>query len=686
MIEGVSIRRKLIIGFSIMVVISSIIGAVGFFGIKSQKKSLDNLGNNRIPDLVAVGELNTERMKIRSQTLDAINAVEDQFGIAYLQKIQQQRATSFHHFDDAKKILFSIPRHTEKGKKLVAEFKKTEKEWRSYHQKLETYLQEMIESQSQPAVQQSVLLKYEAVVKEMVEISEHLGVVCDDWIESNTVNTQKMIDKNHKDAEKALGLSLAFSLLGIILSIGMATLLIRAIVQPVNQVVELLKDIVITKNFKSRLPMPKQHCSDQIQCGKSECPEFGKDATCWDTVGSNTPTGIIHCPSILSGKFKSCTECDVMKKSMQTEMDELAGWFNTMLGSVSGVIRKSQAASDQVSGSASESSLLAQQLASTSEEMSVQTSVVSDSAQSISENIVTVAAASEEMSASVAVISGSVREISTEISEVSHAVEDGQLSLDSAAASSEQMVATVNEIAKNAASTQRSVQQTVVSVNESRARVQNLEIASTEIEDVVLLITEIAEQTKLLALNATIEAARAGEAGKGFAVVASEVKNLAAQTSSATLTIQEKTGGIRLNTQQTVKDIVNIETGINEIAGMIQAIAAAIEEQSVMMGDNSRNINEISASFSKTNLSINKINMGISGIVEQVQGIADGSSDVAERVGHVAAGVEEVTESIGGISAGSSQISSAAQNMSTTSGMLTRMASELRELVQQFKV
>ena len=212
------------------------------------------------------------------------------------------------------------------------------------------------------------------------------------------------------------------------------------------------------------------------------------------------------------------------------------------------------------------------------------------------------------------------------------------------ASAAEEMSATIKEISKNIVYGSRITTQAVQETEMANLTITKLGQASTEIGEVIKVITLIAEQTNLLALNATIEAARAGDAGKGFAVVANEVKELAKQTGTATEEISEKINSIQMSTQEAIQAVVEIGKTVAKINEISTMIAGSVEEQTITTNEISRNMSEAAK--------------GTANLVESVQAMTTSSKVSFESAGHVL---------------------DASQNLFKT-------GEELSDLVNQFKV
>jgi len=274
--------------------------------------------------------------------------------------------------------------------------------------------------------------------------------------------------------------------------------------------------------------------------------------------------------------------------------------------------------------------LSAQQLAASTEQMSA---VMSESANGLSQQndeIEMAATAVTEMSQAVDEVASSASMASTQTRNASETARRGQSQLGDT-------LSAIGSLADN-----------VLGASE---HARNLAEQAHGITKVLDVIRAVAEQTNLLALNAAIEAARAGEAGRGFAVVADEVRSLASRTGQSTREIESMISTIRAGTTQTVDALL---TSADQ--------ARITQEQAHAASD-----------------ALSTISLAVSEIDERNIVIASAAEEQAQVAREVDRNLVRIRDLSIRTSAGAGQTHAASQELS-------RLASDLSELAQRFKV
>ena len=250
--------------------------------------------------------------------------------------------------------------------------------------------------------------------------------------------------------------------------------------------------------------------------------------------------------------------------------------------------------------------------------------------------------ASSSLQDTIAMVCETSADTQMQMADTSSTLQNTAQNIDAVAAASEEFARSISEITLQTNQSSRISDEVQLGVQTVEDCVGNLRNTASKIGNIVSVISKISSQTNLLALNATIEAARAGEAGKGFSVVAGEVKQLAAQTESATKDIDVQIRQI----QSAILEVSSTVVKINEVASRANdvsvSIASAVQEQSAVSDDIGEHVRRVATQTSYASTAVTEVtNMAITARLE-VMKLHDMSKDLTSRADDLEKRVEDV--------------------------------------------
>jgi methyl-accepting chemotaxis protein len=657
------LRWKLLGAFAAVCLMMVAVGLSGAYAANTVKASLDGIESNNLPSVVALASTQTNLLLGQRSIRSAILA------------------------DDPKQIQGFI----DTGRQALADSKKA---WAAYQAlpatpeeaKLSAPIADALNSYS-AYFEQAAPLAVENTTESQATATDVILNQASQPAATLNANLPQLITINQDGATQAkLEADAGFArarmtligalVFGVLLAMSLGLLLARSLVNAVNRVAAVAREIAQT-----------------------DLPSFVASA---EALADGDLTAEV------------VVTAQQMKVSGKDELGAMAADFNQMIQRLQDAGQAFERMSGGLRQLIGDVQTSATDLAETASQLGAAANQTGIAVQQVASTVQTVASGAQGTSLSAQETNAAVSQLAQAVDGIAQGADDQARQLSTASSTATQMAAGVEQVATNASNVAAASEQTRTAaahgstavrettaamaeiqnvVTEAAAKVADLGKLGDKIGAVVETIDDIAEQTNLLALNAAIEAARAGEHGKGFAVVADEVRKLAERSSRETKAIADLIRQVQAGTQEAVGAMQSGADKVEHGSAKASQAGTALDEIMRAVDATVEQVTEIAASAREMSVAARSVTdamHSISAVVEEntasTEEMAAQTRQVTDAIGEIASIAEEQSASSEEAAAGSEEMSAQVEEMSAQAQTLATTADHLQSLTARFRL
>ncbi|MTJ11776.1 methyl-accepting chemotaxis protein [Anabaena sp. UHCC 0187] len=603
MLKNLSLQARLISGFLFIGLIVLIVAIIGWSVNTRLSHAINVLSTNTVPSISGLWKINEGQTQIQSSERallkDHLNLEQRNAQVIRIKKAWEQIDGGFKEYEVTDK--------TDEEKKLYAQFQNIWDEWKKNH---ETLMEMNQQFQSMgilsPLARELELIKSNQANSPEIQLVRRANNFLSQLREKALGNrplfdgAKELLIKNiqlnekvgmetyqqaQKDAASGSFLLLLALVIGPITAVVFGFVFSKPIVKNVEELVKVSKSIA-----NSNSPAQMQLADGQ--------DEIGKLQTAFYTVASKIGELVNIAQTISSGDLTT----QIQPAEGTDEIGKLQNAFYTMNKDLNSLIRRIQHSGVQITTSSTQIAASGKQLEATVTEQLASTNEVAATAQEIAATSRNLVKMMDQVADMTKLTAAGASESRNELQEMENTMR--------------QLTEATNSIT-------------------SKLGIMNKKAGN--INNVIVTITKVADQTSILSLNAAIEAEKAGEYGAGFAVVAREIRRLANQTAVATLEIE-----------QIVKDMQSaVSVGVMEMDKFNNSVNNSVEQVNRISNQIGKVINQVQSlppQFIQVSESMEEQSQGATQISEAMEQLTDASQQTVDALRETNGALEQLEE------------------------------------------